>query len=187
VEAPVEPRDQGAAAALRAEFDHSFAALPATPAPTEELLAIRVGGDSYALRLRGVLELVAGHPVSRLPSATPHLLGLAGLRGGVVPVFSLTSLLGAAGGLPRETPRWLLLCAEEEPFALAFDGFEGHLRLPTGALSCSAPGSARRFTSGLARTAGGGRAPVDRALLDLPLIAAALRTRAAPAPRAKEQ
>ena len=185
---PVSPLNP--AASLREEFDRSFAALPAEPVPTEELLAIRVGGDFYALRLGEVSELIAGHPVSRLTSTTPHLLGLAGVRGGVVPVFSLASLLGAAAGLPRDTPRWLLLCAAQEPFALAFDGFDGHLRLPAAALRWETPGAARRFTSGLARTcssgSGGGSDFIDRPLIDLPSIAAALKARSDPARRKKE-
>ena len=188
---------QSPAASLREEFDRAFAALPAPPVSTEELLALRVGGGSYAVRLRDVAELVAGHPLSRLPSTTPHLLGLAGVRaqlsGGVVPVFSLASLLGAEGGPPRgegrETPRWLLLCFAQEPVALAFDGFEGHLRLPASALMDmdDAPGTAGRFTSGLARTSSASGGFTDRPLIDLPSIAAALWARSDPARRTKEQ
>ena len=180
------------AAALREEFDRSFAALPAEPVPSEELLAIRVGSSSYAVRLRDVSELVAGHPVSRLASTTPSLLGLASLRGGVVPVFSLASLLGAAAGLPlpATTPRWLLLCSGQEPFALAFDGFDGYLRLPAAALRGEEPGTARRLTSGLARAPGTGSFGsgfIDRPLIDLPSIAAALKARSDPARRTQEQ
>ncbi len=178
-----------AAASLREEFDRCFATLPVPLEPTEELLAIRVGGDSYALRLREVAEISAGHPVSRLPSTTPHLLGLAGLRthraGVVVPVFSLASLLGAAGG--ADAPRWLALCDAQEPFALAFDFFEGHLRLPAAALHPDVPGAARRFTSGLARAPSANGGFIDRTLINLSLIAAALLARSDPARRTKEQ
>ena len=99
------PQAESATLALRRAFDRSFAALPAEAPPFEDLLTVRAAGDTFALRLRDVAELIAGLLVAPLPSATPHLLGLAGLRGGVVPVFSLASLLGAAG--PAGAPRWV--------------------------------------------------------------------------------
>jgi purine-binding chemotaxis protein CheW len=175
-------REESAALALRRAFDRTFAASSAAQPLFEDLLAVRVAGDAFALRLRDVAELVAGLLVVPLPSATPHLLGLAGLRGGVVPVFSLATLLGAAG--PTGAPRWAVLCRAAEPFALAFDAFEGHLRLPAASLFGAAddPGAARRCLCGLARAPGG-----DRGLVDLPLISHALSAQSGPALQAKEQ
>src|ERR1039458_7695948 len=83
------------AAALRQAFDQSFA-LPPPPASqeVEDLLAIRVAGNPYAIRLRDIAGIVAGRKVVPVPAVRLDLLGLAGIRGGVVPVFGLASILG---------------------------------------------------------------------------------------------
>jgi chemotaxis signal transduction protein len=114
---------------LRAEFDGAFAAAPPPPAAaTEDLLAIRLAGRPHALRLREVFGLVLAHKIVRLPSRAPHLLGVAGLRGGVVTVFSLETLLGLSA---TETPSfWLALAGGRDAFAFAFPVLDGFLRAP---------------------------------------------------------
>src|ERR1039458_9829099 len=51
-------------------------------------------GNPYAIRLRDIAGIVAGPKVAPVPAVTLDLLGLAGIRGGVVPVFGLASILG---------------------------------------------------------------------------------------------
>jgi chemotaxis signal transduction protein len=114
------------AAALRAAFDRSFAE-PAQldMTPMEDLLAVRVGDDVFAIRLSQIVGLYAGKKVTRVPGGDPALLGIAGFRGAIQPVYGLATLLGR----PVEiSPRWLVIAAAA-PVALAFDGFEGHLRV----------------------------------------------------------
>ncbi len=109
---------------LRGQFDQSFAAPPRTDLEQlETLIAIRVAGDPYALRIGEINSLASDRKIVPLPSATPELLGAAGVRGAVVPVFSLAALLGY--GLGLGSARWLALCGTDEPLALAFSDFEG--------------------------------------------------------------
>jgi len=111
---------------LRQAFDQSFAAAPPDAAARfEDLLAIRVGPDPYAIRLSEVSGLFAGKCVTRMPNAVAEFLGIAGFRGTVVPVYDLRRLLGYVA---QDVPRWLLMAAAA-PVALAFDLFEGHLRV----------------------------------------------------------
>jgi chemotaxis signal transduction protein len=122
-------RLDGRAAALRRAFDDSFA----TPPPQgshelEDLLRIRIAGDPYAIRLRDIAGIVAGRKVVPVPGGTPDLLGSAGIRGGIVPVFALGLLLGY--GQTADAPSWMVLCGPDEPIALAFAEFEGYARLP---------------------------------------------------------
>jgi chemotaxis signal transduction protein len=116
----------GRAAALRAAFDRSFAEPAGAEATAQEnLLSIRVGPQACAVRLSDVAGLFAGKPVTRLPSEAPALLGIAGFRGTIMPVYDLGMLLGQ----PRaESARWLVVAAAA-PVALAFDSFDGHLRV----------------------------------------------------------
>lgn len=114
------------AARLRDEFDRAFAHEPAlTGEGVENFLQIRIGADGYVLRLGDVAGLFVDKTVTWLPSPVPELLGIAGFRGVVLPVYDLGALLG----YPRAgTPRWLLRAAGA-PIALAFEGFDGYLHL----------------------------------------------------------
>lgn len=120
------------AAELRRAFDRSFAGAPRTDqAQLEDLLAIRVATDPYAFRLGEIAGLFSGKTVTRLLNIIPEFLGIAGFRGALVPVYDLRALLGYATG---DTPRWLVIVAAT-PVALAFDGFDGHLRLSPEAIA----------------------------------------------------
>lgn len=116
------------AAHLRAAFDGAFAKPPPEAmAATEDLLAVQVAGDSYALRVSELTGLVVDRKVVSVPSVRGELAGIAGIRGVLVPVYALSSLLGyAAQGAPA---RWLALCGASETLGLAFDKLEGFLRV----------------------------------------------------------
>jgi purine-binding chemotaxis protein CheW len=60
---------------------------------------VRVGGEDYALRVDGVLEIGELGEVTPVPGARPEVLGVRNLRGQVIPVFDLATLfaLGGAG------------------------------------------------------------------------------------------
>jgi chemotaxis signal transduction protein len=115
------------AAEMRMAFDQTYAVAPASQAvePIEDLLAIRLGGHPYALRTTEVSAFVRSPKVVALPSLILELEGVAGIRGGIVPVYSLSALLGCGR---EEQQRWCVLCGSEEPVAFAFSDFEGYIR-----------------------------------------------------------
>jgi purine-binding chemotaxis protein CheW len=116
------------ATALRDAFDRSFAEPPpAAPEASTDLLGIRIGVTSYALDLSEIVAVFADRRIVPLPSAAHGFLGVATLRGDVVPVYGLGSLLGHAGA--DEQPRWLVLAGRGPFAAFAFDAVEGHVRL----------------------------------------------------------
>jgi chemotaxis signal transduction protein len=91
-------------------------------------LAIRVSGDPYAIRVRELTGLLANRRVVPLPSRRPELLGVAGVRGALVSVYGLSSILGYGTG--AVATKWLAMCGRAQLVALAFDELEGFLRLP---------------------------------------------------------
>ncbi|HSV52029.1 MAG TPA: chemotaxis protein CheW [Burkholderiaceae bacterium] len=136
------------AAQLRQAFDQAFAEPPrARQGPSVDLLAISICGDAYALPLGEIAGLFADKQPTPLPTAVPAFLGLAGLGSGVVPVYDLRALLGYAGG---GAPRWLVVLAAR-PVALAFDGFDGHLRLAQARIAAPERSGARPHVRGLAQ------------------------------------
>lgn len=122
--------DNPALLALREQFDGAFALAP-QPADAARLnmLALRVGGDPYAMQLDQVAGLHADRRILPLPTAAPSLLGVTGFRGQIVPVHDLAVLLGHSRGAP---PRWLVLVRCAAPLALAFDQFESHFSVAAG-------------------------------------------------------
>jgi len=153
---------------LRQSFDRGFSDPVSAGAPEREnLLAIRLGPDPYALRLSEVAALGADRTITPLPSDRPELLGIAGLRGAIVAVYDLARLLGKASS---ETPRWLAL-AQGSLTAFAFSGFEGQLQLPLDAVArAQDPGQRGLFE--VVRDAG-----VSRPLIHLPALILALDER----------
>ena len=122
------PESPDRVAELRRAFDESFAVAPPERVTSwEDLLSVRIGGDPYALRVRDISGFMASGRIVPLPSRLPELLGMAGVKGALVPVFSLEALLGYVR--PVEAPRWLALTGKVETVALAFGEFEGHLRI----------------------------------------------------------
>jgi len=117
------------AAELRSVFDQARAAPLSSGAQekTEDLLAIRISRDAYAIRVSEISGLATGRKIVAFPSPIPELLGVAGIRGALVPVYSLAMLLGYKA--ETERIRWLALCGTEDPIALVFSDFEGYVRV----------------------------------------------------------
>lgn len=143
--------------ALREEFDRSFAAAPVLPGrDRESLLTITVGECAYALRLAEIRGLHAARRILALPGALPELLGVAGFRGQIVPVYDLGALLGQeARHAGAAAPRWLVQLQHGAALALAFDAFDGHFSAAPADLladpAAPAPGAHQR---GAVRVAG---------------------------------
>jgi len=143
----------GAATALRRAFDRSFAVAASLQAQRlEQILAIRVGSDPYALRVSEIAGLHVDVEIVPVPGPVPQLLGIVGLRGTLLPVYDLAALLRH---LPASRPRWLVLMRMPQPVGFAFDTFEAHLQMPDATIADGAgeaPPTA--FLRGMVRAAG---------------------------------
>ena len=85
----------------------------------ERFLTFRVGGELYALPANQVAEVIRLPAVARVPQAPKGLLGLANLRGSVLPVASVRGLVGAEESAEATTRAIVLDGAA--PVALAVD------------------------------------------------------------------
>jgi purine-binding chemotaxis protein CheW len=156
---------------LREAFDLTFASLPPPLEEVDDILTIRVAGDPYAIRLSEMAGLIEGRKVVPILSVTADLLGLAGIRGGLVPVFGLASILGCRQA--PGSPRWMILCGVEEPIALAFADFENYLRVPkSSSHEDGNPSATSRYVRQAVSIQG-----IVRAVIAIPAIVAAIRSR----------
>ncbi|WP_141733882.1 chemotaxis protein CheW [Oligoflexus tunisiensis] len=140
---------------MRQTFDDAFAR-PHSELhdQSEDILAIRIAGDPYAIKIREIIGLVNRKKVIPFPSPVPELLGFAGIRGDIVPVYSLAALLGYS---PEADPSgWLILCkAEAALLALTFHHFEGHFRLSLPKIqTADVERSGRKYVSNIAHVQG---------------------------------
>jgi purine-binding chemotaxis protein CheW len=153
---------------IRATFDRSFAEpLHTAPARFDHVLAIRVAGQPYAVRLGDLAGVHVDWPVTPVPSVSRGLLGIAGFQGCLVPVYDLGVLLDVAG---PGAPRWVALTAGTNPVAFAFDGLDGHLRVAPEVLA----GGTGTATGGAAVVRWAGAA---WAVVSLPELVDTLRSR----------
>lgn len=169
-------------AELRSAFDQSFAR-PTDDVSIEQenVLTIRAGGARYAVRLREIDGIVARRKVTSVPAAAPHLLGVAGIRGRIVPVFDLGSILGQAS--PLDAPGWLMLCGREEPVALGFSELDAYVRVPSSSFHAdAAPSSVNGKITEVVQTDAG-----ILFVINVPLVMASLRDRASQARRPQEK
>ena len=128
---------------LKQSFDQSFAEAPqAEPEPVESFLSIRVASHAYAVRLSETSGLYVDRKVVGLPSRATELLGMAGFRGTVIPVFDLATCLGYVPS--GEVGRWMLLVGKNEVIGLAFQEFDGHRRIAPHDLAHQEAGEATR-------------------------------------------
>jgi purine-binding chemotaxis protein CheW len=58
-------------------------------------LALALGEEEYGIPVLDVREIVGLMPITRVPNASPNVLGVMNLRGKVVPVVDLRARLGA--------------------------------------------------------------------------------------------
>ena len=149
---------------MRLAFDTAFAEPVRPPAESlVPLLLIRAGGEALALPSLQVTELLHGRGIVPLPSRDPELLGIAGIRGALVPVFHLARLLGGTWHEPR--PRWLVLVRREATIGLAFDELENYSQAAPACFYQDQNSPARRHVRQLVRLGSSVRGVVEIAAL----------------------
>lgn len=160
-------RVQERALEMRREFDAAFARpVEIDETIREKLLAIRIGGQPFSIRLSSIAGLFADKKITAVPGGHPALRGIAGFRGIVLPVYDLARLLAITAA---KQPRWLVI-AKAAPVAVAFETFEAQLLArPHEVVTQSARSQHKDFARDFVRMPGFA-API----LDLPSVLDAL-------------
>jgi purine-binding chemotaxis protein CheW len=119
--------DHGAILAARAKRyaqPHQFA----EPEATREYVCFGVSGERYGIEARYVTE-IASRELTPVPGAPARLLGLANLRGEILPVFDLARSLGRDHGSASGDSGHLIVLGLAQPeFAFLARSLQGVLR-----------------------------------------------------------
>ena len=154
---------------MRQEFDHAFALPPRdAEAARVQLLAIRINEQPFALKLAEIAGLYADKKITHVPGSANAMIGIAGFRGLVAPVYDIAKLMGEQN---LQAPRWLVVSAVA-PIAFAFSQFEGQLRIsPNEIKPQQSQGKGSAFARALLKTE-----TVLRPIIDLDLVIGAVKT-----------
>jgi purine-binding chemotaxis protein CheW len=96
---------------------------------SEHFVVFQVAGGLFGLRLGTVGEIIRVPGLAHMPLAPPSLLGLANLRGIVLPVVSLRQLLSLPDAPANDAARVIVL-AGEAPVGFVVDQVDHLLTLP---------------------------------------------------------
>ncbi len=118
-------------AQMRQSFDQSFAEKPQPETtPGEPYILIGVSKARLAIKTSEVLSIESHKPVLSLPGHSNFFIGLTGIKGKLIPLYNLKSILGHESERKDELCHWLAVVGGTSPLALAFQNFEGSVRIP---------------------------------------------------------
>jgi purine-binding chemotaxis protein CheW len=139
------------------------AARPSPEEVPEEYLAFELAGETYALPIAGVRQILKVGAVTEVPRAEPRLLGLINVRGEMLPLYDVKVGLHLATTYPTvrtgaDVPRGTRVVLVRDPggdAGLLVDRVVGAVKLTRSLLESVPPlGRQRAAVAGLARDRG---------------------------------
>ncbi|MFY0663647.1 MAG: purine-binding chemotaxis protein CheW [Natronospirillum sp.] len=108
---------------LTEQYRKVASGLPAQEAFVETWtgIAFRLAGCSLVTPMSQVAEILTPPPFTRLPAVQPWVLGVANVRGRLVPVLDLCGYLGIESEASRQTRRVLIVELNDLLFGLRVD------------------------------------------------------------------
>ena len=107
-----------------------------------QLLVTRVGDEALGFRLAAVSEIIRVPRLAHMPFAPESLLGLANLRGLVLPVVSLRRLLGFPD-IALDAAARIVVMGGSPPVGFAVDTVETLVELPSVRIVADSAGAGR--------------------------------------------
>lgn len=135
-----EPDDEAREALLQRRVQALARAREAAPEVALTVLAFRLAGERWGVRLTELEQVVECAGLCPLPGAPPAVLGALSVRAGIVPVLDLRALLGLAGGPLSNLAFVVVLVAGAERFGLAVEDTEGAVGLQADQLVAAPAG-----------------------------------------------
>lgn len=93
-----------------------------------EVLAFKLGQETFAFDIRAVNEILRPRPITKLPRAPDFILGVLSLRGIILPVADTAKRLGIGEFDPLKGHRIIVVNDGQELMGFAVDAVAGVLR-----------------------------------------------------------
>ncbi len=126
-------------------------AAPVTIANASRWLRVVAAGDSYALELLCVQEVVRLAPIVAMRGAVPAVLGAMNLRGRIVPVIDLAAWLQVGRAVHDDRSRIVVVERADELIGLLVDAVEDVVTLGRDRVEPPLPGNDPGPVLGIAR------------------------------------
>jgi purine-binding chemotaxis protein CheW len=99
-----------------------------------EFLAFLLGSEEYGIEIGNVREIVKPPPITEVPRAAPHILGVITVRGEVIAVIDPRRRLGLPQGTPTSLARVIVCDVGEGSCGLLVDMVSEVVRLSPSAI-----------------------------------------------------
>lgn len=93
-----------------------------------ELLTFTLAGEVYAFRIDDIQEIIKPPRMTKIPRTEQHLIGIASLRGKIIPVIDLKKKLALSGGDEKRRQKVLVLKGPKGPIGALVDRVIGVIR-----------------------------------------------------------
>jgi purine-binding chemotaxis protein CheW len=108
--------------------------LAAVPTLREEYVTFRLDAEEYAVAIERVREVIKAPPITEVPRAPAHILGVVTVRGEVVAVVDPRRRLGLPAADPATASKIVIVDAGDGPCGLLVDRITSVVRLPPGSI-----------------------------------------------------
>lgn len=101
-----------------------------------DYLVFSISGENYALQLEELKEVIKPKPITPVPSAPPHIIGIISLRGVIVPIIDIKKILRISDGKEALSPhsRFVLVEVKGKQFGFCVDSIKDVMRIPKSRL-----------------------------------------------------
>jgi len=125
-------------------------------AEPQQLLTFALEKESYGVDIQRVQEIRGWSPVTPIPEAPHHVLGVQNLRGAIVPIIDLRARIGMPSVQPSATTVIIVLSVETDTgarlFGIVVDGVSDVTNLTQASLRpvpCMGAGGPAEYLRGL--------------------------------------
>jgi purine-binding chemotaxis protein CheW len=111
-----------------------FEDLAPAPMLREEYVTFRLDAEEYAVAIERVREVIKAPPVTEVPRAPAHILGVVTVRGEVVAVVDPRRRLGLQAAAPATASKIVIVDSGDGPCGLLVDRITSVVRLRPGSI-----------------------------------------------------
>jgi purine-binding chemotaxis protein CheW len=100
-----------------------------------EILVFSLCNEEYAFKVSELQEIIRPQQITYIPRTPEYLMGVTSLRGKILPVIDLKSMLSLTGEVESGRQKIIVVKGVKGPIGVKVDRIEGVMRLPVTGLT----------------------------------------------------